>query len=144
MVCLYHLSRAGSFVGTAEELSNALRLSRDEGKGWIVGYGRRPGSIPVQEPCTYRSSVYAGSFVGAGRQENSATPSDFVMAEGTGWKLGYDRSPASASSYSALIGSDGFSFAITRQEYDDFIKVCLCSFLPFACDCQTKPCIHVA
>ena len=65
----------------------------------------------------------AGSFVGAGRQQNSATPADFVMAEGKGWKLGYDRTPASPSSYSALIGSDGFSFAITRQEYDDFIKV---------------------
>ena len=46
------------------------------------------------------------------------------MAEGSGWKLGYDRNPASFSSYSALIGSEGFSFAITRQEYDDFIKVC--------------------
>ena len=66
----------------------------------------------------------AGSFVGASRQQDSATPADFVMAEGEGWKLGYDRSPASASSYSALIGSEGFSFAITRQEYDDFIKVC--------------------
>ena len=65
--------------------------------------------------------------MGAGRQENSATPSDFVMAEGKGWKLGYDRSPASSSSYSALIGSEGFSFAITRQEYDDFIKVCMLS-----------------
>ena len=64
--------------------------------------------------------------MGAGRQENSATPSDFVMAEGSGWKLGYDRTPASSSSYSALIGSEGFSFAITRQEYDDFIKVCAC------------------
>ena len=80
--------------------------------------------MSLQQPCSYRNFVSAGSFVGAGRQENSATPSDFVMAEGTGWKLGYDRSPASASSYSALIGSDGFSFAITRQEYDDFIKVC--------------------
>ena len=72
------------------------------------------------------NSACAGSFVGAGRQENSATPSDFVMAEGKGWKLGYDRSPASSSSYSALIGSEGFSFAITRQEYDDFIKVGAC------------------
>lgn len=62
--------------------------------------------------------------MGANRQQDSATPADFVMAEGEGWKLGYDRSPASASSYSALIGSEGFSFAITRQEYDDFIKVC--------------------
>lgn len=45
------------------------------------------------------------------------------MAEGVGWKLGYDRNPASNSNYSALVGSESFSFAITRQEYDDFIKV---------------------
>ena len=61
--------------------------------------------------------------MGAGSLASSATPSDFVMAEGVGWKLGYDRNPASNSNYSALVGSESFSFAITRQEYDDFIKV---------------------
>jgi hypothetical protein len=67
------------------------------------------------------------------------------MAEGNGWKLGYDRNPDSSSNYSALIGSDAFSFAITRQEYNDFIKVNAPIARPFhllRCKPMPLPCKH--
>ncbi|CAL5220304.1 g2292 [Coccomyxa viridis] len=111
----------GNFKKTvpAEE---AQRSMEDPGLGYQLQCDVNGCTIvPVARQDAARTP--SSSFVGAGRQENSATPSDFVMAEGKGWKLGYDRSPASSSSYSALIGSEGFSFAITRQEYDDFIKL---------------------
>lgn len=79
-----------------------------------------------------RTSFAAGSFVGSsGYSDSSASgagPSDFVLAEGNGWKIGYDKKPADLKGYSALIGSDTWSMAVTKSEYDDFIKVwTLCS-----------------
>ena len=55
----------------------------------------------------------------------AAAPVDFVLAEGKGWKLGYDRKPFSPNAYSALIGADSWSIALTPAEYEDFIQVAL-------------------
>ncbi len=72
-------------------------------------------------------SVIAGSFVGTSGYGDSTTsgssPEDFVLAEGNGWKLGYDKSPADPKGYTAIIASDTWSMAVTKSEYDDFIKV---------------------
>ena len=66
--------------------------------------------------------MHAGSRVSAGGEIDSETLSDPVQAQGPRWRLGYDRSPASMSSYTSLVGADNFSVEVTRQEYDDFIK----------------------
>jgi hypothetical protein len=58
---------------------------------------------------------------------SGSSPHDFVLAEGKNWKLGYDRSPSDPKGYSAIIASDSWSMAVTKSEYDDFIKVCMCS-----------------
>jgi hypothetical protein len=46
-----------------------------------------------------------------------------MLAEGKGWKLGYDRNPEDPKGYNALIASDTWSIALTKAEFDDFIKV---------------------
>ena len=69
----------------------------------------------------------AGSFVGTSGQSAAAgadvAPVDFVLTEGKGWKLGYDRQAPNQAAYSALVGSDAWSFALTTAEYEDFIQV---------------------
>lgn len=51
-------------------------------------------------------------------------PRDFELAEGAGWRLGVDRSaPAGGPDYCAIVGGDGWSAALTRDEYDDLVKV---------------------
>ena len=54
---------------------------------------------------------------------SNSKPRDFVLAEGKGWKLGYDRNPEDPNGYSALVASESWSIALTRAEYDDFVKV---------------------
>lgn len=75
-------------------------------------------------------SVIAGSFVGTSGYGDStasgSSPEDFVLAEGNGWKLGYDKSPTDPKGYTAIIASDTWSMAVTKSEYDDFIKVRTC------------------
>lgn len=67
----------------------------------------------------------AGSFVGSRGQavRISQRPRDFVLMEGEGWKLGYDRDPINTSAYTALIGSDTWSISMTREEFTDFLQV---------------------
>lgn len=78
--------------------------------------------------------MIADSFVGtSGFTEGAATsvesgmsasaPRDFQMSEGKGWKLGHDRAPRKPDEYSALVGADDWSIALTRPEYNDFITV---------------------
>ena len=50
-------------------------------------------------------------------------PVDFVLTEGKGWKLGYDRQAPNQDAFSALVGSDAWSIALTTAEYEDFIQV---------------------
>ncbi|EIE22653.1 hypothetical protein COCSUDRAFT_66327 [Coccomyxa subellipsoidea C-169] len=78
--------------------------------------------VPVSQLDAARSP--AGSFVGtSGSMASGSEPSDFVLAEGRGWKLGYDRSPSDPKGYTAIIASDTWSMAVTKSEYDDFVKL---------------------
>ena len=42
--------------------------------------------------------------------------------EGPGWSLGCDRS-ADAGAFAGLVGGQGWTAAVTRDEYDDFVRV---------------------
>ncbi|CAL8470645.1 g10187 [Coccomyxa elongata] len=81
--------------------------------------------VPV--PTSDAARGPSGSFVGTSGYGDStasgSSPKDFVLAEGNGWKLGYDKSPADPKSYTAIIASDTWSMAVTKSEYDDFIKL---------------------
>lgn len=49
--------------------------------------------------------------------------SDVLVAEGKGWKMGYDRNPSASNPYSAFVGGDGWNISLTPKEYEDFIQV---------------------
>ena len=71
-------------------------------------------------------SGYKGGRGGGGGPGASGggPPRDFELAEGAGWRLGVDRSaPAGGPDYCAVVGGDGWSAALTRDEYDDLVKV---------------------
>lgn len=55
--------------------------------------------------------------------QTAASPQDFSLSEGKGWKMGYDRRPHNPGSFSALLGGDDWSMALSRYEYDDFVKL---------------------
>ena len=69
--------------------------------------------------------VPAGSFVGSSGQaaRKGQQPRDFVLMEGEGWKLGYDRNPINTVAYTALIGADSWSVSVTMEEFTDFLQV---------------------
>lgn len=48
---------------------------------------------------------------------------DLLTIEGEGWKLGYDQNPAPDNIYHAFVGGDDWNIALTKDEYDDFIKL---------------------
>ena len=50
-------------------------------------------------------------------------PRDFLLSEGEGWRLGYDRDPVSSTAFTALVGSDTWSVTMTKHEFTDFIQV---------------------
>lgn len=49
-------------------------------------------------------------------------PRDFVLSEGEGWKLGYDRDPINPRAHTALVGSDAWSVSMTHQEFTEFVQ----------------------
>ena len=55
--------------------------------------------------------------------QTAAAPQDFQLSEGKGWKMGFDRRPHNPGSFSALLGGDDWSMALSKYEYDDFVKV---------------------
>lgn len=69
----------------------------------------------------------AGSLSGQSapktQTQTAARPQDFQLSEGKGWKMGFDRRPHNPGSFSALLGGDDWSMALSRYEYDDFVKV---------------------
>jgi hypothetical protein len=89
---------------------------------------------------------HAGTFVGTSGQSAAAgaaaAPVEFVLAEGKGWKLGYDRKPSNPNAYSALVGSDSWSLALTPAEYEDFIQA-RHSCQGFLRSCSSAECMHV-
>lgn len=78
---------------------------------------------------TTDSASHAGSLSGRSppktETQTAASPQDFSLSEGKGWKMGYDRRPHNPGSFSALLGGDDWSMALSRYEYDDFVKVTL-------------------
>lgn len=50
-------------------------------------------------------------------------PANFSYHEGDGWKIGLDEAAESEDTYSAVIGSDTWSIALTRKELVDFIQL---------------------
>ena len=55
---------------------------------------------------------------------SAAVPKDFQLAEGPGWRLGVDLGAAPGSAaYAAVVGGDGWSAALTRDEYDDLVRL---------------------
>ena len=46
--------------------------------------------------------------------------------------MGYDRRPHNPGSFSALLGGDDWSMALSRYEYDDFVKV-ICYMCTVTC-----------
>ena len=70
--------------------------------------------------------LLAGSFVGTSGQPSNGVPRDWHLSEGQGWKLGYDCSPdpSDPTAFTALIGADTWSIALTSAEFADFVKVC--------------------
>ncbi|KAK9826136.1 hypothetical protein WJX81_007979 [Elliptochloris bilobata] len=61
----------------------------------------------------------AGSLVGA---VASKAAREWHGGEGTGWTLGCDRS-ADPSAFGGLVGGEGWTAAVTRGEYDDFVRL---------------------
>ena len=47
---------------------------------------------------------------------------EWCGSEGTGWSLGCDRS-ADGGAFGGLVGGHGWTAALTRGEYDDFVRV---------------------
>ncbi len=54
--------------------------------------------------------------------QQPAGPVDFEFHEGSGWKIGFDAGTESEEAYSAMVGSDDFSIALTRPEFTDFVQ----------------------
>ncbi|KAK9795502.1 hypothetical protein WJX73_010272 [Symbiochloris irregularis] len=50
-------------------------------------------------------------------------PRDFEMAEGHGWKLGFDKSPSGQDQFSALLGGDAWTMELSQKEYGDFVQL---------------------
>ena len=51
-------------------------------------------------------------------------PVDFRLAEGPGWRLGFDAAALPGSTnFSAVAGGDGWSAAMTRDEYEDLVRL---------------------
>ena len=44
--------------------------------------------------------------------------------------MGFDRRPHNPASFSALLGGDDWSMALSKYEYDDFCKVITASYCP--------------
>lgn len=66
--------------------------------------------------------------------QTAERPQEFQLSEGKGWKMGFDRRPHNPGSFSALLGGDDWSMALSRYEYDDFVKVSA------QLSCSTKQC----
>ena len=73
-----------------------------------------------------RSGKAASSTQQASSSSSGGAPApvDFRLAEGPGWRLGYDAAALPGSTnFSAVAGGDGWSAAMTRDEYDDLVKL---------------------
>ena len=74
-----------------------------------------------------RCAVPTGSLSGQSppktQTQTAAAPQEFQLSQGKGWKMGFDRRPRNPGSFSALLGGDDWSMALSKYEYDDFVKV---------------------
>ena len=49
--------------------------------------------------------------------------------------MGFDKRPHNPGSFSALLGGDDWSMALSRYEYDDFVKVRCHGLMQSSCLC---------
>lgn len=97
-----------SFFASVDEFE-AAGVSGGEGGGLRARSGKAASSTAAQQ---------ASSTGGA------PAPVDFRLAEGPGWRLGYDAAALPGSTnFSAVAGGDGWSAAMTRDEYDDLVRL---------------------
>ena len=96
-----------SFFASVDEFE-AAGVSGGEGGGLRARSGKAASS-------TAQQSSSAGG---------APAPVDFRLAEGPGWRLGYDAAALPGSTnFSAVAGGDGWSAAMTRDEYDDLVRL---------------------
>ena len=104
-----------SFFASVDEFE-AAGVSGGEGGGLRARSGKAASSTQQQRASS--SSPSSSSSGGA------PSPVDFRLAEGPGWRLGFDAAASPGSSnFSAVAGGDGWSAAMTRDEYDDLVKL---------------------
>jgi len=73
--------------------------------------------------CMQNTGSLSGRTPPKTETQTAAAPQDFQLSEGKGWKMGFDRRPHNPGSFSALLGGDDWSMALSKYEYDDFVKV---------------------
>ena len=102
-----------SFFASVDEFE-AAGVSGGEGGGLRARSGKAASSTQQQQA----SSSTGPSASGA------PAPVDFRLAEGPGWRLGFDAAALPGSTnFSAVAGGDGWSAAMTRDEYDDLVRL---------------------
>lgn len=107
-----------SFFASVDEFE-AAGVSGGEGAGIRARSGKGVSS-------SSQSSASASSASATNNEGGAPAPVDFRLAEGPGWRLGYDAAAAPGSTnFSAVAGGDGWSAAMTRDEYDDLVKLLL-------------------
>ncbi|KAL3161786.1 hypothetical protein ABBQ38_008880 [Trebouxia sp. C0009 RCD-2024] len=85
------------------------------------------GCVIVPINAQHSTPGLAGSLSGQSAPKTEAQtaprPQDFQLSEGKGWKMGFDKRPHNPGSFSALLGGDHWSIALSKYEYDDFVKL---------------------
>lgn len=71
----------------------------------------------------YCAGKLEGRGVGSKNSQTPTAPADFQLAQGPGWKLGYDHRSRNPAAFSALVGGEDWSMTLSKYEYDDFIRV---------------------
>ena len=100
---------------------NVRQCWRAPGECWPLGLTAR---------CAWRDAGLSSPVLpnqGGRRSQQAAAaaaPTKFEYHEGGGWKIGHDAEAESDATYSAMVGSDDFSIALTRPEFVDFVQVC--------------------
>lgn len=99
-----------SFFASVDEFE-AAGVSGGEGGAPRARSGRAASSTQQQASSSSPSS-------------GAPAPVDFRLAEGPGWRLGFDAAaPPGSTNFSAVAGGDGWSAAMTRDEYDDLVRL---------------------
>ena len=94
-------------------------------------------NIVVSYGCLLTAGSLSGRTPPKTETQTAAMPQDFILSEGKGWKMGFDKRPHNPGSFSALLGGDDWSMALSKYEYDDFVKVRCCGLMQSSSLCIT-------